>query len=245
VTRRGFTLIELLVVIAIIAILAAILFPVFARAREKARQASCQSNLKQIGLAVLMYVQDYDETGPRGTAGTGTNWNFVGGGNCGGCFQRYDANWQNVTAGAKPNYNILTPYIKNTQLWYCPSGGGTDFRSYGWNRGSDGRALAVITGPSQTVMFADAAQSTTTGHGNIAWISHNWTDVNTDQNCCSSGPGSEGAANFHAHHISDIHNGGANIAFWDGHVKWMSSPSIPAGRRGNGIKFVADDPVTP
>jgi len=59
--RRGFTLIELLVVIAIIAILAAILFPVFARAREKARQASCLSNLKQLGLADLMYAQDYDE----------------------------------------------------------------------------------------------------------------------------------------------------------------------------------------
>ncbi len=62
--RRGFTLIELLVVIAIIAILAAILFPVFAKAREKARQSSCLSNLKQIGLATLQYVQDYDETLP-------------------------------------------------------------------------------------------------------------------------------------------------------------------------------------
>ena len=63
--RRGFTLIELLVVIAIIAILAAILFPVFARAREKARQAACQSNLRQIGLALKMYCQDYDETNAR------------------------------------------------------------------------------------------------------------------------------------------------------------------------------------
>jgi prepilin-type N-terminal cleavage/methylation domain-containing protein len=62
--RTGFTLIELLVVIAIIAILAAILFPVFARARENARRASCQSNLKQIGLAVYQYTQDYDEKCP-------------------------------------------------------------------------------------------------------------------------------------------------------------------------------------
>src|SRR5437660_11708707 len=71
--RTGFTLIELLVVIAVIAIIAAILFPVFAQAREAARKATCQSNLKQIGTAVLMYAQDYDETlpssganGPRG-----------------------------------------------------------------------------------------------------------------------------------------------------------------------------------
>ncbi|MFA4044255.1 MAG: hypothetical protein HZRFUVUK_001041, partial [Candidatus Fervidibacterota bacterium] len=72
--HRGFTLIELLVVIAIIAILAAILFPVFARAREKARQASCQSNLKQIGLAIFQYAQDYDERLPLAWYGPGTPW---------------------------------------------------------------------------------------------------------------------------------------------------------------------------
>ncbi len=78
--RRGFTLIELLVVIAIIAILAAILFPVFARAREKARQTSCLSNIKEIGLAELMYVGDYDERSHR-PVGDGPGWNFMGGGN--------------------------------------------------------------------------------------------------------------------------------------------------------------------
>src|SRR5476651_129734 len=66
--KRGFTLIELLVVIAIIAVLAAILFPVFAQAREKARQTSCLSNEKQLGLAVMQYVQDYDEMTPTGAA---------------------------------------------------------------------------------------------------------------------------------------------------------------------------------
>jgi len=74
ITRRGFTLVELLVVIAIIAILAAILFPVFARAREAARSASCRSNLKQIGLAINMYRQDYDETMPFQV--NGSLWTF-------------------------------------------------------------------------------------------------------------------------------------------------------------------------
>jgi prepilin-type N-terminal cleavage/methylation domain-containing protein/prepilin-type processing-associated H-X9-DG protein len=92
--RDGFTLIELLVVIAIIAILAAILFPVFARARESARRTSCLSNLKQLGLATLMYGQDYDELLPVGP----TQGNPL----------------LNVTQG-------LRPYVKNRQIFYCPS----------------------------------------------------------------------------------------------------------------------------
>ena len=76
--RRGFTLIELLVVIAIIAILAAILFPVFAQAREKARQASCTSNLKQIGMAFKMYIQDYDERWPQSAPITANSGNTAG-----------------------------------------------------------------------------------------------------------------------------------------------------------------------
>ncbi|MFP3905121.1 MAG: DUF1559 domain-containing protein [Armatimonadota bacterium] len=92
---RGFTLIELLVVIAIIAILAAILFPVFARAREKARQTSCLSNLKQMALSVQMYAQDYDETFPMSVYLSGT--------------QAYSA------------YHVIMPYIKNEQILNCPS----------------------------------------------------------------------------------------------------------------------------
>src|SRR6187551_558294 len=92
--RRGFTLIELLVVIAIIAILAAILFPVFARARENARRSSCQSNLKQIALGIKQYIQDYDEMMPRYYYATTPNtyWN-----------------------------NAIDPYVKSTQIFDCPS----------------------------------------------------------------------------------------------------------------------------
>ncbi len=104
--KSAFTLIELLVVIAIIAILAAILFPVFARARENARRSSCQSNLKQIGLGLLQYTQDYDEIlCPQ----------FIGGaGNAA----------QNASNSTTPLYkwmDLVQPYIKSTQLFTCPS----------------------------------------------------------------------------------------------------------------------------
>jgi prepilin-type N-terminal cleavage/methylation domain-containing protein len=113
-SHKGFTLIELLVVIAIIAILAAILFPVFARARENARRASCASNLKQIGLGIMQYTQDYDE-----------------------CYMiHYDASAGN----AKYWHQILQPYVKSTQIFDCPSrsdvtfNGGLDaYISYGYN----------------------------------------------------------------------------------------------------------------
>jgi prepilin-type N-terminal cleavage/methylation domain-containing protein/prepilin-type processing-associated H-X9-DG protein len=104
-TRSGFTLIELLVVIAIIAILAAILFPVFAQAREKARTISCVSNSKQLGTAIGMYVQDYDETYPQ-------------------CYY-YKNNTATTNGSSSGGYVTWTvninPYIKNAQLFVCPS----------------------------------------------------------------------------------------------------------------------------
>jgi prepilin-type N-terminal cleavage/methylation domain-containing protein/prepilin-type processing-associated H-X9-DG protein len=104
--RRGFTLIELLVVIAIIAILASILFPVFSRAREKARQTACLSNLKQLGLALQMYAGDYDGYLPM-------------------------ADNQPAMTGQTSPVDVLNPYVKNTQIWRCPSDKTNCWKDYG------------------------------------------------------------------------------------------------------------------
>jgi len=103
--RRGFTLIELLVVIAIIAILAAILFPVFAKARDKARSIVCLSNGKQMALAVQMYLEDWDETFPIFNDSAGYRWWGIG----------------------------LDPYIRNTKIWKCPNDGYTADYMYDWS----------------------------------------------------------------------------------------------------------------
>jgi prepilin-type N-terminal cleavage/methylation domain-containing protein/prepilin-type processing-associated H-X9-DG protein len=120
-TRSGFTLIELLVVIAIIAILAAILFPVFAQAREKARTASCLSNIKQLTLGMMMYSQDYDERFPE--------WRWD---------QNFESSWGDK-GNVSPNnattiwYYAIYPYVKNGQVYTCPSATTrVRFRENGW-----------------------------------------------------------------------------------------------------------------
>ena len=131
--RRGFTLIELLVVIAIIAILAAILFPVFAQARDKARGVSCLSNIKQTTLAITMYQQDYDESIPLG------NQEYQGE------VYNYDISWIKATQ----------PYIKNLQLFVCPNGA--------YDNSTDGRPDADPTHSGAAGAETQASQYTTIG----------------------------------------------------------------------------------
>jgi prepilin-type N-terminal cleavage/methylation domain-containing protein/prepilin-type processing-associated H-X9-DG protein len=158
--RRGFTLIELLVVIAIIAILAAILFPVFARAREKARQTSCLSNLKQIGLAIHMYVQDYDEMYPNSRIAPGSQPGW-------GDYAQLVANPPGlyiITERTNQGYpTLLQPYIKNMQIFWCPSDSGgpsTDPAagvSYWWRHCIDVHGW-IIRGPKDADFCRPAEQ---------------------------------------------------------------------------------------
>ena len=189
-TRRGFTLIELLVVIAIIAILAAILFPVFARAREKARQASCQSNLKQLGLAHIMYAQDYDETFMKQQP----------------CFNGTNG-WGN---GSGKVQDVLQPYVKNAQLFVCPSK--NDSISYAVPRnpfagccGTRPR-LGAFDKPSESFLMADCADNNPPQGRMLGEYPNGWNAFADDNNTCAT--------------LGFIHNEGANIVYIDGHVKW-------------------------
>jgi prepilin-type N-terminal cleavage/methylation domain-containing protein/prepilin-type processing-associated H-X9-DG protein len=149
--KRGFTLIELLVVIAIIAILAAILFPVFAKAREKARQSSCLSNMKQLSLSWLQYIQDYDEISPRAN-------NIVPVGS----FVLADGVTPSNDGNMLWPYQIM-PYVKNNQIYNCPSSTtrwALTTRSgnfgYGYNDTTvGGVSLGTMQFPSETICMVD------------------------------------------------------------------------------------------
>ncbi|MCC6442628.1 MAG: prepilin-type N-terminal cleavage/methylation domain-containing protein [Armatimonadetes bacterium] len=234
--KRGFTLIELLVVIAIIAILAAILFPVFAQAREKARAISCMSNCKQIGNAFMMYVQDYDEhtTIDLGASGLMTT-----------------AEGQQI---AEIRYeSALYPYTKSIAIYVCPSNGhkcqGGDckrawhfeemFRNitpgYGMNACINGRSFAAIKSPASTLAFADSWHEICSCPRAVAW---------PEGGCCFPGVSASfcGTADNPAIDKSKAtrHQGGSNIIFADGHAKWFKAEAI-WDARGNDKSYLRWD----
>lgn len=211
--KHGFTLIELLVVIAIIAILAAILFPVFARAREKARQSSCTSNLKQIGLAMMSYVADYDGCYPDSKVlpGWWSGPGYYGADHITRYANRLYTDGTQTTLGGIGA--VLNPYIKNAQVFRCPSDlredrwlSNNERTSYIWRHALDTEASingAPISDsapkhPAQIAMFVEEA----------------WHWGGEDKHCWSAGTEA----------TRDI-----NACFMDGHVKVLKVPLAAGG----------------
>jgi len=264
--RRGFTLIELLVVIAIIAILAAILFPVFARAREKARQASCTSNLKQMVLAFMMYAPDYDNKWPLGTPACvamngGVQW-----------------------------WTATYPYIKNAQMLQCPSSNSDNINNAGCGAGSAnscswripgwmglnyGYSIAIggnlqnngnrsccrsgsgkdaaLLAPAESFLVADAGRANIGGGlwENNAACAGSFSDgicapitfANRLSGCAHGVCGFSGTYGARLQALgasSDSvarHNGGGVVGFADGHAKWFRNENIKGKQAGGPIRF--------
>ena len=240
--QRGFTLIELLVVIAIIAILAAILFPVFQKVRENARRASCQSNLKQLGLALVQYTQDYDEQYPAGYT-------------CDSTFNIFYSTWD----------QSIFPYVKSNQVFVCPddSVGRLSFatasktpvpgvtqvltRSYsltdgGINQGyrvgtapvingapvsawSLGQPLANLQDPAGTIALVEDQD-----HLNEMGIGNDSTVAYPNQQISANATGNADPALLY----TPVHTAGWNYAFADGHVKWLRPTATLSTNNCNG-----------
>jgi prepilin-type N-terminal cleavage/methylation domain-containing protein len=230
--RHGFTLIELLVVIAIIAILAAILFPVFAMAREEARQSTCLSNEKQLGTAILMYQQDYDER-LFFNASTAVPS-------------------QSQTGAVVPNpesvnpirwYNALLPYTRNVGILVCPSdgtptpskdasGNPTILRSYIACRAAEGLSLAQLDDPSETIVITEKWGTDLAGKAiTDTWIEPFNGDFNFDP-----ATGRMGTA-------GNRHHGQINAVLFDGHSKSFTPGAVDASKDLTGCNLIHRYPV--
>jgi prepilin-type N-terminal cleavage/methylation domain-containing protein/prepilin-type processing-associated H-X9-DG protein len=228
--RKGFTLIELLVVIAIIAILAAILFPVFARAREKARQTSCLSNLKQLGLAVHMYAQDYDEKLTFAQTYAPPTRNYY--------MRWFYPDDPSATQNLYYWHDSLEPYIKNEQIYLCPSRK-NDWTGYSWNihvgyagghptRTSElytGVPLAEIEKPSETLVLIDHTDIGQVGSYS-AWY---WNFI-----------GWPGSVYADPDAFPSVHNDGRNVLLLDGHAKWYKTPTFLDTEQGGRLDWDRD-----
>jgi len=217
--RLGFTLIELLVVIAIIAILAAILFPVFGRARENARRSSCQSNLKQIALGIHQYTQDFDERLPLAvTTRTSTPYGWA---------------------------DAIQPYLKSTQLYQCPSDEkgpdpdsdptSKEYTDYWYNtvlsRGTNTTqpnnvsvSLSAVANSSLTVMNGDGDSAS--GSASYRCSGESISSGNSASSPASSG----GASMVQSGAVIPRHLEGFVVSFVDGHVKWYQVADTTANR---------------
>ncbi len=204
--RRGFTLIEVLIVITIIAIIAALLFPVFSVAREKARQASCASNMRQLGMAFLMYAQDYDEQFPNAAPFTEIN----------------GAGWiLNTQANVMGQFSVeqggLFPYVKNKQIYVCPSDANdqieqkVDRWSYAMNDLLSLSPTSIVTFPSATFLMVEDHE---------VWINDGLFWVSPAYN--RFGPiAPNNPYTALCDRPTQRHSEGCNMLLVDGHVKWL------------------------
>jgi prepilin-type N-terminal cleavage/methylation domain-containing protein len=259
-SRPGFTLIELLVVIAIIAILAAILFPVFAKARAQARKIVGISNLKELGLGTMMYVQDYDEKFPN------YNWGLMScneSGNAGGAgtLSGNAAGFEYYSAAAW--CNSLQPYVKNNGIFqdpsdkhqwqpgYCINFPQSNFKagtsswqkstyvSYGWDESASAQSLARFGSPASDLLWTDYDGVLVDNWDRFNWSNNDtyvrraiWNDMNWGDPKCNGGVDPRGVNdqasinNWASCEIGIRHETGVQVAFKDGHAKYVPARSM-------------------